>query len=207
MRRTYHSGKKTDHDYATDFEYQPFDVFAHCHKDIDTSMHYHATEIVTNGYEIELTPPNTTEQWEINQKDWRIDVDGNTNREYNTAPLGHFADDSQPGHLTKRPFLRIHPSLTEAQALQALNVYLFLSTHFDWYVIPAEIEEQQLTWAHAIKQAKAYALAADATRPYAYNYPYPTEQHQAPYTPLGQHSVEINREERTRLLGLDTTFN
>ena len=131
----------------------------------------------------------------------------NTNREYNKAPLGHFADDSQPGHLTKRPFLCIHPNLTEAQALQALNVYLFLPTDFDWHVIPAEIEGQQLTWAHAIKQAKAYALAADATRPYAYNYPYSTEQHQAPYTPLGQHSVKINRKERTRLLKMDTTFN
>ena len=97
----YHAGKKTNHDYPTDFEYLPFDVFAHCHKDIDTNMHYHATEIVTNGYEIELKPPNTVEQWEINQKDWRKKVDGNTNREYNKALLGHFADDSQPGHLKK----------------------------------------------------------------------------------------------------------
>ena len=54
MKRMYHAGEKTNHDYPTDFEYLPFDVFAHCHKDIDTNMHYHATEIVTNGYEIEL---------------------------------------------------------------------------------------------------------------------------------------------------------
>ena len=103
---------------------------------------------------------------------------------HNKCPNGYFSDDSQPIDQVKRPMLYIDDSLTIAQAMIAINVYLHLPTNFDWHDVPCTISSKKLTWSHAIRQAKIMALAADYTRPYSYNYPYPMDAHQSHYARL-----------------------